>query len=75
MAKAIDKAGIPVVHITNLQSVSKVTGANRILPGIAIDNPCCDATLSGEQRQQFKKRFMRRALQALATEVNESRIF
>lgn len=75
MAKAIDKAGIPVVHITNLQSVSKVTGANRILPGVAIDNPCCDATLSGEERQKFKKRFMKRALKALATDVKDQKVF
>lgn len=75
MAKAIDKAGIPIVHITNLSSVAKVTGSNRILPGVAIDNPCCDVSLNEEQRQKFRKNFMKRALKALSTEVQTPTMF
>ena len=46
MVKEIDRAGFPIVHVTNLVSVSKVTGANRIVPGYGLVSPFSDPLLT-----------------------------
>lgn len=75
MVKEIDRAGIPVVHITNLISVAKVTGSNRIIPGIGLVSPCSDPLLSSEDQKAMQKKFMERALKALSTDITEQTLF
>lgn len=75
MVKEIDRAGIPIVHITNLISVAKVTGSNRIIPGIGLVSPCSDPLLSPEEQKTMQKKFMERALNALSTDITEQTLF
>ncbi len=75
MVKEIDKAGIPVVHVTNLTSVAKVTGSNRIIPGVAIDNPCSDTLLPEDQQKKLQKKYMSRVIAALTTEIKDQTLF
>lgn len=75
MVKEIDRLGIPIVHITNLISVAKVTGSNRIIPGIGLVSPCSDPLLSAEDQKTMQKKYMERALKALSTDVSEQTFF
>lgn len=75
MVKAIDKAGLPVAHITNLVSIAKVTGSNRIIPGIALTAPCSDVSLPDKEQKKMQKQFIGRALKAISTEITEQTIF
>jgi betaine reductase len=75
MVKEIDRIGIPIVHITNLISVAKVTGSNRIIPGAALTNPCSDVTLSAEEQKKMQKDYAARVLKALTTDIKEQTFF
>ena len=39
MVKAIEAAGLPVVHMCTVTPISMTVGANRIVPTIAIPHP------------------------------------
>lgn len=75
MVKELEKRGIPTAHITNMTPIAKVTGSNRIIPGIAITNPCSDVTLNINDQKKMRRDFMERALKAVSTELTESRFF
>ena len=75
MVKELEKAGIPTAHITNMTPVAKVTGSNRIVPGVAITNPCSDITLPMDEQIVLRKKLISRALKALATEISEPTFF
>lgn len=75
MVKEIDRAGIPIVHITNLTPVAKVTGSNRIIPGIGLVSPCSDPLLSDEEQKIMQKNFVERALKAITTDVDDQTFF
>ena len=75
MVKEIDRAGIPIVHITNLTPVAKVTGSNRIIPGIGLVSSCSDVLLSVEDQKIMQKKFMERALKAISTDITEQTFF
>lgn len=75
MVKEIDRAGIPIAHITNLTSVAKVTGSNRIIPGVALTNPCSDVLLPTDEQKEIQKRYVARVLKALSTDIKEQTFF
>jgi glycine reductase len=75
MVKEIDKAGIPVAHITNLTPIAKVTGSNRIIPGIALTAPCSDVSLPVDEQKKMQKKFVARALVAISTNIKEQTFF
>jgi glycine reductase len=75
MVKEIDKAGIPVAHITNLTPIAKVTGSNRIIPGVALVSPCSDASLPIDEQKKMQKKYVARALAAISTNINEQTFF
>jgi len=75
MVKEIDKAGIPIAHITNLTPIAKVTGSNRIIPGIALVSPCTDVSLPVEEQKEMQKKFVARALKAISTDIKEQTFF
>jgi len=75
MVKEIDKTGIPVAHITNLTPIAKVTGSNRIIPGVALTAPCCDVSLPADEQQKMKKKFVARALKAITTNIKDQTFF
>ena len=75
MVKEIDRAGIPVAHITNLTPIAKVTGSNRIIPGVALTNPCSDVSLPVDEQKKMQKKYVARALKAISTNIKEQSFF
>jgi glycine reductase len=75
MVKEIDKVGIPVAHITAMTPIAQVTGSNRIIPGVTINNPCSDVDLPAEQQKKIQKKFVARALEAISTEITNQTFF
>lgn len=71
----LEQAGIPTAHITNMTPVAKVTGSNRIIPGIAITNPCSDITLSIEDQKKTRKNLIERALKSIESNISEPTFF
>ena len=75
ITREIEKEGIPVAHITALSKVSKRAGANRIVKGNALSNPCGAPALPAEGDLAFRRRVVERALVALQTDVDGPTIF
>ena len=75
MVKQIDAAGIPAVHISTITPISYSVGANRLVPGISIPHPTGQPGLPREEERALRKKLVKRALEALATEIEEQTIF
>ena len=75
MVKEIDRAGIPIAHITNLAPIARVTGSNRIITGIALVSPCSDVSLPVDEQKKMQKKFVTRALNAISTGIKEQTFF
>ena len=75
MVKEIERAGIPVVHMCTVTPISMTVGANRIVPTIAIPHPLVNPALSLEEEKTIRRKLVSRALEALATEVEDQTIF
>lgn len=67
MAKEIDRAGIPVVHICNLVNIAQGIGSNRILQGESVLFPLGNPTLPPEEEYQLRKSMVVRALKMAAS--------
>ena len=65
----------PVAHITNLTPIAKVTGSNRIIPGVALTNPCSDVSLPVDEQKKMQKKYVARALLAISTEIKGQTLF
>jgi glycine reductase len=68
MAKEIERAGIPTVHVTNLVSVAENAGARRILPGRAISHVFGDPSLPPESERRFRRQLVEEALNLLSSD-------
>ena len=75
MVKAIEAAGLPVVHMCTVTPISMTVGANRIVPTIAIPHPLGNPVLSKEEEYELRKHLVEKALKALTTEVEDQTIF
>ena len=75
MVKAIEAAGLPVVHMCTVTPISMTVGANRIVPTIAIPHPLGNPALTMEEEYEIRKALVEKALNALATEVDGQTIF
>ena len=75
MVKEIERAGIPVVHMCTVTPISMTVGANRIVPTIAIPHPLGNPALSLEEEKTIRRKLVSRALEALATEVEDQTVF
>jgi len=76
MVKAIEKQGIPVVHMCTVTPISLTVGANRIIPTIAIPHPLGDPRLGdAEEEKKLRRHLVEKALKALETEVSEQTVF
>ena len=74
MVKEIEKYGIPIVHMATITTISQSVGANRIVPTISIPYPVGNPDL-GEKEKDLRLKLVRKAVEALGTEVEESTIF
>jgi glycine/betaine/sarcosine/D-proline reductase family selenoprotein B len=52
-----------------------VTGSNRIIPGVALTNPCSDVTLPADQQKKQQKKIVATALKALSTDIKKQTFF
>ena len=68
MVKAIEAAGLPVVHMCTVTPISMTVGANRIVP---LGNPA----LEKDEEYALRKGLVEKALKALTTEVDGQTIF
>lgn len=75
MVKAIEKAGIPAVHVCSIVPISQTVGANRILPSVAIPYPTGNPALSIKDELELRKKMMLKALMALGTTINQQTVF
>ena len=75
MVKEIERAGIPVVHISTVTPISLTVGANRIVPAIAIPHPLGNPALDKEEEKALRRSIIEKALKALTTEVDGQKVF
>ena len=75
MVKEIERAGIPVVHMSTIVPISLTVGANRIVPTIAIPHPLGNPSLTIEEERDIRRDLPTKALKALETEVTEQTVF
>ena len=65
IACEIEKAGIPVVHVTNLVRISEWVGCSRILEGNAICHVFGNPDLPKDQERDYRKTLLEKALHLL----------
>ena len=75
MVKAIERNGIPAVHVCTIVPISQTVGANRILPAVAIPYPTGDPNLKPEEELILRRKLMLKAVDALAADVAEQTVF
>jgi len=71
MVKEIERYGIPIVHMASITTISESVGANRIIPTVAIPHPVGNPSLKPEDEKTMRKAMVKRAVDALATDINE----
>lgn len=75
MAKEIERAGIPAVHVCTIVPISKTVGANRIVPAMAIPHPLGDPTRTPDEEKALRRKLVEKALEALQTRIDEQTVF
>jgi betaine reductase len=63
------------VHIATVVPISKMIGANRILPGVSIPHPTGYPEMDPASEKKARIELIRRALDALATSVDAQTVF
>lgn len=61
--------------MTNLVTIAEQVGAPRIVPGRGIPYPSGDPSLSPEAESAWRRRLVERALDAVATAVEQPTVF
>ena len=75
MAKEFEQQGIPTAFISTIVPLAESIGPNRIIPGRAITHPLGDPTLSRGEEKALRRGLVRRALDALQTEIQAQTVF
>ena len=68
MTKEIERAGIPIVHVTNLTKISEGIGARRILRGNSVLHVFGNPSLPQAQELTYRKKLLSHAIDMLAKE-------
>ena len=71
----LEKNGIPAALLTAMTSMAKVAGANRILASGLIPHAVGDPSRSPEEEFIWRKGQVTKALNAVATPLDEAQIF
>ena len=72
---AIEKASLPIVHITALPTISKIVGIHRVLRGSSVTNVLGEKRLAPEHEKRLQRKYVLRALEILRMDVKEKQIF
>jgi len=75
MVKEIERHGITVVHMCTVVPISLTVGANRILPTVAIPYPLGDPSLAPAEEKELRRKLVKKALDALCTDVEGQTVF
>ena len=75
MAREIERAGIPVVVMCNLIDVAKTVGSNRMVPTVSVPYPLGDPQLPKEQEWALRLHRVGVALDSLAEDITEPKVF
>ncbi len=75
MAKELDRAGIPNVHITAFTSIAQSVGANRIVFGGDFTAPAGNPDLPPAREAAFRRRILDKALEVLSMDLDTPTIF
>ena len=65
MTKEIQRAGIPIVQVTNLTKIAEGIGVNRILRGNSVLHVFGNPALSPEREYAYRKGMVEKALTLL----------
>ncbi len=65
MTKEIERAGIPVIHVTNLTEISKGIGSHRIFRGNSVLHVFGNPKLPKEQEFKYREERLEKALDML----------
>ena len=65
ITKEIQRAGIPVIQVTNLTKIAEGIGANRILRGNSVLHVFGDPSLPGPSEKAYREAHVLRALHML----------
>lgn len=71
MTKEIERAGIPVIHVTNLTKISEGIGARRILRGNSVLHVFGNPSLPAAGEIAFRKKLCEQAINMLVKEPIE----
>lgn len=73
MTKEIERAGIPVVQVTNLSKIAEGIGSNRILRGNSVLHVFGNPTLPQRSEKAYRKSMVEKALHTLEETPEEGR--
>lgn len=65
MTKEIERAGIPIIHVTNLTKISEGIGTHRILRGNSVLHVFGNPSLTHDQEVRFRKNLLSEAIDML----------
>jgi|TARA_B100002049_G_scaffold4715_1_gene3333 glycine reductase len=65
----LEKAGIPVCHVTSVVPVAKMVGSNRIVQGQGIVHVMGNADLPAEEEKELRRKTVLQAIEALKNEA------
>lgn len=65
MTKEIQRAGIPIVQVTNLTKIAEGIGSNRILRGNSVLHVFGDPALPHDKEKAYRKAMVEKALSLL----------
>lgn len=68
MTKEIERAGIPVIHVTNLTKISEGIGARRILRGNSVLHVFGNPSLPAAGEIAYRKNLLEQAIHMLEKE-------
>ena len=71
MVKEIERYGIPIVHMATITTICESVGVNRIVPTVAISYPIGNPKLNKEDEHVLRKSLVKKALDALTTDVSK----
>ena len=66
---------MPAVQISTMTPIALMVGSNRVIPGAGIVHPVGNIDLDTESEKQLRKDIVKKALEALAENVEEQTLF
>jgi len=75
MTRELEREDIPTAHVCTMINVSKGMGGNRLVPSRSVLHPTGDPELSLEEEKALRRKIVANALEGIATEIAEPKIF